>query len=301
MSITYTLPGFPQINQLHEATSDGQPDENAGWNCVPASIADALGFLTGRQYNGDELKDAVYGQGYRGAQAPAAYVAYSARQGVALAAYDGTPAQLVARIHAEIAAGHPVIGTIPSQWGTPRDQQRSGYTTHVVCFCGDGPGALRADNPWIAPQWHDGDDAYWADRLCFGQVWVMAKAEEGTAAMAWHQQSNGTGKDDAGHTCGQGAMAYLAAHNLAGANGLMGETFYDGANSFLPLDNGHVVTAHHEASGQWTTDEAGAQALVAVWRQLQAAKAVPQNPPADPKAAAALQIIQALKALEGQL
>ena len=29
MTITYMIPGVPLINQLSEATSDGQPDENA--------------------------------------------------------------------------------------------------------------------------------------------------------------------------------------------------------------------------------------------------------------------------------
>src|SRR5258708_7760890 len=142
MSITYTLPNFPQINQLHEPTSDGMPDENASWNCVPASIADALIYLTGKPFTGDGLKDAVYGQGYQGAQAAARYVDECATQGVRLAAVQGTPAALVARLHTEVAAGHPVLATIPSQWGTPRDQQKPGYRTHVVVFCGYGAGEL---------------------------------------------------------------------------------------------------------------------------------------------------------------
>lgn len=290
MSITYTLPGFPTLNQLHESTADGQPDENASWNCVAASIADGLGYLTGRAFDGDELKDAVYGQGYQGAQAPARYVDYCAEQGVQLVAYNGTPSQLVARIHDALAAGHPVVGTIPSQWGTPRDQQRPGYTTHVVCFCGDGPGMLRADNPWIAPAWHDGDDQYWADRLCFGQVWVMAKAEEEKTAVAIIVPS-GWKDDGKTLTAPNGKQVTLGFRDtiLTWPEGWPAFVWpaqeYDNANeSNLCLS----VVLHWQPTQPITTRSG----------------ALPPAPPApqtDPKAAAALQIIQALHALEGQL
>jgi hypothetical protein len=89
------------------------------------------------------------------------------------------------------------------------------------------------------------------------------------ATMAWQQQPDGTGKDDQGHVCGQGDMTYLIAHGLAASDGLMGEQFYTATDSFLPLANGRIVTAHR-VGGQWTVDEQGAQALVAVWEQLEA-------------------------------
>lgn len=160
--ITSTLPRFQPVSQLHEPTSDGYPDENARWNCVPASLAAGLMYLTGKQFDGDQLKDAVYGQGYQGAQAARAYVAYCARQGVTLASCDsGDSAALVARIHTDLLIGHPVVLTMPSQWGIPpADPLHPSGSTHVGIACGYGPGMLRVMNP-CGGFWHDGTDDYW--------------------------------------------------------------------------------------------------------------------------------------------
>src|SRR6185312_4483443 len=98
MSITYTIPGATLLDQLNEATMDGLPDENANDNCVAASIAEALHILTGRTFDGDELKDAVYGQGYVGFQSAARYVAYCAALGVQLAPINASQAGLIAEI-----------------------------------------------------------------------------------------------------------------------------------------------------------------------------------------------------------
>jgi hypothetical protein len=170
--ITFTLPNFPQINQLRDKYQ-GKLDNNASWDCVPASLSDGLTWLTGHSYHEGELKAAIYGARYQGGQAASAYIGYCEKQGVDLAPYNAEPAQLVSKIHQELEARHPVIATIPSEWGIPRVDQKPGYTTHVIIFCGFGPGVLRADNPWIAPEWHDGDDAYWEARLCDFQVWIM--------------------------------------------------------------------------------------------------------------------------------
>src|SRR5258707_12817786 len=86
-------------------------------------------------FNGDELHGAVYGQGYLGMQDAARYVDYCAAHGVALSLVQDAPAALIARAHREIAAGHPVLLTIPSQWGIPARLQPAGYTTHVVVLC----------------------------------------------------------------------------------------------------------------------------------------------------------------------
>lgn len=196
-SITYELPGFPLKNQLHDPTTDGQVEENASWDCVPTSLACGLQYLTGRDFNGDELHDAVYGQGYTGGQSAANYVAYCAAAGVTLAPFNGSPDALVAEIHTEISAGHPVVLTMPSQWGTPVASLPSGHSTHVGIAYGTGPGMLRVMNPWIAPTPHDGDDAYWAARLEYNQVWVMRRTDGASAptqgaAPAMLDISNGT-------------------------------------------------------------------------------------------------------------
>ena len=191
MSITNTLPGFPLVSQLHEPTADGYPDENARWNCVPASLAAGLMYLLKRPFDGDELKDVVYGQGYTGAQSAAQYVAYCRALSVALLPYDNPSGwSLTSHIHSELLAGRPVLLTMPSQWSIPPPEPlHPAGSTHVGIAAGWGPGWLRVMNPW-GGFWHDGDDAYWAARLCYGQVWSMAPihttGERPMIPNGWH-------------------------------------------------------------------------------------------------------------------
>src|SRR5215472_4103597 len=121
--ITFTLPNFPEINQLRDQYQ-GKLDNNASWDCVPASLSDGLTWLTRHPYHEGELKAAVYGAWYQGGQAASAYVGYCEKQGVDLAPYNAEPERLVARIHQELEARHPVIATIPSEWGIPRLDQK---------------------------------------------------------------------------------------------------------------------------------------------------------------------------------
>lgn len=296
MTITNMLPHAVLVNQLSDGTTDGKPDEDARMNCVAASLSAGIHVLTGTTVYGDTLKDAVYGQGYVGMQAPAQYAASRelASLGVTMTPYGSTSGRaLVAHIHSELQAGRPVLVTIPSLWATPVAQQKPGYTTHVVCMAGWGPSWLRAMNPW-GGFWQDGDDTWWALRLCYGQVWSMSR-KAGVASMAWTKQPDGTGKDAHGNMCGAGDMAYLANTGLAASDGLMSETFYDASSSFLPLDNGHIVTW----DGKQVAED-GAQALVAIWQQLQAAKAG-DNPPPDPLAQKALDLMTALAAFQKEL
>ena len=109
VAITYTIPGARTLDQLTEPTLDGHPDENANENCVAASLAEGLHILDGGTFVGDELKDAVYGQGYVGVQSAHAYIGYCSERGVKLASVAGTQAALIATIHREVSAGHPVV------------------------------------------------------------------------------------------------------------------------------------------------------------------------------------------------
>lgn len=180
MSITYELSNFPGKNQLTEPVGDGQPDGDRNYECVPTSIASGLQYLTGRVYDGDQVRDAVYGPNWQGGTAPSAYVAYCKAQGVDLVAFNGSQDALVAEIHTQLHQGHPVLVTMPSQWGTPPpDPVHPAGSTHVGIMYGDGPGDLLCMNPWIWPTPHEGSDAYWAARLCFGQVWVMSNVTQG--------------------------------------------------------------------------------------------------------------------------
>jgi hypothetical protein len=179
MTITYTIPGVPLVDQLHEGTSDGQPDENARDNCVFASNAAMATAYLHKPFNGDQLKDMDnnYGQGYVGFASEANLVDTMARLGIKVArvAHD-TQQELIDELHWHIPQGHACIITMPSQWGTapPNPRTYRGYS-HVGLACGvghDGPdGAIRVMNPW-GGFWHDGSDSYWAARLLEGEIWV---------------------------------------------------------------------------------------------------------------------------------
>lgn len=172
-NITYVIPGARTLDQLHEPTLDGHPDEDAKNNCVAASIADGLTMLTGKRFVGDEVKDAVYGQGYVGAQAAWRYQQYCAERGVTLSRFAGSQSGLVAIIHRQVSAGHPVVVTMPSQWSqAPRDPVHPSGYTHVGLAVGVGPDAIRVMNPWHGFM-QDASNAWWQARLCEGMVWVM--------------------------------------------------------------------------------------------------------------------------------
>lgn len=288
MGITLTLP-VPLKSQLGEVTSDGQVNENDHYNCVATSIADGLQYRLKRAFNGDALKDAVYGQGYQGGQAAIRYVAYCANLGVPLEAINGSQDQLIAALHREIEAGNPCLITMPSLWGSAPSQpgwdprNPSGWT-HVGLASGDGPGWLRIMNPW-GGFWHDGTDDYWRLRLCYGQIWRVGPVRSVT--MAWHVGADGWGTDDKGHRVGPGIVTGLQAAGWMGTNAAANETPYDAIGSmYVALENHHTV--EWSKAGGATTDQAG-PALIAqraeiddLRRQLAAAQAGSHATPLTP-------------------
>jgi hypothetical protein len=68
---------------------------------------------------------------------------------------------------------------------------------------------------------------------------------------------------------------------MQGSDGLMGETYYDGNDSFTPLDNG-VVFRYSKATNAVAQD--GASVVVALWEALQSEKAKPAPEPPTPPA-----------------
>lgn len=168
------LLNFPFKDQLNSPTFDGKPDENKDMNCVPSCIAACLQYFAGKEYEPDELKDVVYGDGYIGGTEAVAYVEYCASQGVHCYPINGNPPYLVSQIHEQLAQGHPIIGTIQSSYLPPSDPLNPG-PSHCVAFYEDQPGGvLIAMNPWHAFS-HVGSDDYWIARLCFNQIWVYEK------------------------------------------------------------------------------------------------------------------------------
>jgi hypothetical protein len=213
--ITNTLAGFPLVNQLVDPPADRWPDNNESWNCVPASISAGVSWLLGKVYYGNQLKDAVYGNAYTGGQAPASYAGYLAGLGIELAPYDNTygPA-LVAAIYSSLKAGHPTLVTMPSQWGIPyADPVHPSGSTHVGIACGWGNGWIRVMNPW-GGFWQDGDNAYWAARLCFGQVWSMSRNGGSMAGVpaGWHDNGEALTAPN-GVPVTQGFYAWVKSHD----------------------------------------------------------------------------------------
>ena len=187
-----TLPNFPHKDQRSEKTKDGRGPENGNYDCVPVSFACAIQYYDGGYVTGDELKDAEYGEAYHSAgTSMARYVDNASDRARAIyhvtaVPLNGDPWTLVRIIHQEVDAGRPVVATIPSTWGHTRAQlgwnnpAAPGGWTHVIVFFSTGRGTLTAMNPWGGFD-HVGSDQYWADRLCFNQVWSVRK--EGSATQ----------------------------------------------------------------------------------------------------------------------
>lgn len=178
----------PLINEL----ADG--DANAHGDCVPACIASALDFLTGRPYTSAAIKDAVYGVGYVGATDPARFIPYCASQGVRMWEIGGgttTADVLVPQVLSLLAAPGPVLvtGAIPSLWGNsfPGGETmvdfgatHPGQGTHEVLWCGTNGALLAAMNPWqplvtFPPPTHYQEEmpSWWVERIVYGRVFAM--------------------------------------------------------------------------------------------------------------------------------
>lgn|SRR5690242_1848819 len=188
MAITYTIPGALRMNQLTEAS-------NAQDDCVFVSCAALANWrsgdhphLTGSQIKALDSDD--YGPTYTGFASAARLVDTLARLGVKLAAVNAaTQQRLVDQLHWQIEHYHqPCLITMPSQWNSaplaagwnPRAYR--GYS-HVGVMCGSGPGMLRCMNPW-GGFWQDQSDAWWAQRLLEGQIWVATRIGMPTSPKA---------------------------------------------------------------------------------------------------------------------
>ena len=167
-----TLAKFPMVSERTGVTGDSHPSENAGLDCVPASICAAAMYLNGisalgGKYTPDSFKDAVYGQGVTGGEEIWKYVPYLKTLGINLLSSVGPSDMLVQTVHRQIKAGNPVVFTEPNPYGNPN-------FTHVCVFFGEQPGFLTALDPWIA-QAITHSDATWTHTLLNNEVWIMEK------------------------------------------------------------------------------------------------------------------------------
>lgn len=236
------------------------------------------------------------GVGPRGEADPAQLETMLTRWGMRFtraAAYTGAPipqAQLVALLDAALARGQPVLLGFTNGQALAGDEV--GLHGHEIAVlhpataggypCGDG------DNPRCAA----GELVYYPAAMLAAAQADSAYVLEEVPAMGWTKQADGTGRDAQGHTCGTGIMGYIETRQPP--DGLLSETYYTQNDSFLPLADGRIVTAHHDAAAGWQIGEWGAQALVAIWQALQQAKA--QAPAPDPVAAKASAALALLKA-----
>ena len=167
--------GFPRIDQLHERGRDGHQSENAQMNCIPASIAAGMEYLTGKPYSGDAVKEAVYGRSYEGPTQIYRYLDWVKSQGVRMRpVLSHDPEILVAELRKLLEQGTPAVISIPGNLNhLPADPMHPSAVTHVVIAAGfDENGNIRVMNPW-GGVWLDGNDAFWASRICYGELWAM--------------------------------------------------------------------------------------------------------------------------------
>lgn len=237
------LPNFPLVSQLDDKPTDGNPPENARFDCVPASLAAAIQYYTGQHVSPDALKDAEYGQSYANAgTALRRYVDDAtdlarAKYHITCVPYNNSnTVWLVGRIHTWLRQGYPVIATIPSAWANSYPMTtlaKPPFSTHVICFYGEIAGGLIADNPWGGFA-HSGSDAYWQGRLCEGQIWAVVKE----ADVAQTVTGVPTGwKDDGtvltapnGQHVRAGFREYVLAHSWAANNWPVGDEYNTAPN-----------------------------------------------------------------------
>ncbi|HEU5347003.1 MAG TPA: hypothetical protein VFU63_00190 [Ktedonobacterales bacterium] len=173
-SITYTIPGVRLMNQLLEPS-------NPRDDCVFTSNACLVNAYTGSHYTGSQIKalDSDYGAAYTGFASQAKLLDTLARLGVRFARVSHpTQAELTFELHRQIEHYHQAaIITMPSQWNSAPSTV-PGYNprtyrsySHVGLMCGAGPGMLRCMNPW-GGFWQDQSDAWWQQRLLYGEIWV---------------------------------------------------------------------------------------------------------------------------------
>lgn len=294
---------FPAVNQLHEPTADAAPDENANNNCVTACLAACMEYWTGHAWDGDELKDAVYGQGYTGPMSIDRFTAYSAAHGVKLLPIYGSPATLIAAIHASVWNGIPTILTIPSQWGA-EPPPTTGYT-HVVVAYEERAGEITCMNPWGGFA-QTQPDAWWMARVRFGVVW---QAEAATMAWTIERDAHGViigGRDAHGATVGGGIAAQLEGNPAwLASDAMLAENYFAKGQSIAVLSDGAwfdwnasrgTVAAHRDGGDVvaqlYQLTEAAATRIVALQAELSAAAAEEANEantnPLDSAAIAAL-------------
>ncbi len=249
-----TLEIFPIVNQI-----DGSPNEQ--FNCVPASIAAALEYLTGKKYSPAQMLLDTYGDHWinEGTSADA-FVKYCAAQGVKLTPVEtSSPAQAIAAAHTAIQQGLPVVFTQQDDYAPP--QYRDSWT-HVCVWYGEAPGSLTAMDPYGGKS-ITSNDATWAARLRSNEIWLLELEREALmldlidpyAARYFEQTAGGAWKcKKTGKILGN---AMLAAYRQYGTHPQQG-IFYLGLPVSDEIGLGNGCTKQHFELGVLGYDPTGA-------------------------------------------
>src|SRR5712692_6111656 len=159
------LQNYPMVGQI-----DGSINEQM--DCVAASVASALQYLTKRRYTSVETNNAVYGTSYVGVTDPAKYVNYAKQQGVSMSAIAGNNNELIQSTQKYIKQGKPVLLTIADPYAPA-----SLGLTHVVACYGSTDTALVVMDPYIDTSTTKSIQE-WSSILRYGVVWVLERKEE---------------------------------------------------------------------------------------------------------------------------
>lgn len=237
------LPDYPLVDQLHEPTADGLADENARFNCVPASDAGIVKFLckpNHQDVNGDFLKDKAYGQGSTGGGAQERYIPIIEQlYGVGTTIWRNTDrAALLKQIIINLDAGHPTMITMPSAWNS--QPTKAGYNpnspnfpTHAGTAFGYNPTTkeLLVANPW-GGFIHRGSYQYWIDRLCYAKVYEEFLIGAGKMPLP-------TGWKDDGRQLTQNQTQFVVVKGFRDL--ILNAPYW--ASDDVPINNEHVLGA----------------------------------------------------------
>lgn len=222
------LKNFPNKSQLADIN-----EKNMQFDCVPTCIADALSYLTGRDYNAATIKDLVYGPAYVGGTSADAYIDYCAAQNVHLFAIKGDGPALVKAIRTQLAQGVASIGTEADPYADPT----LGWSHAIIFYGMDEPaGTLTARDPY-STQDVVLSDAVWASMLEFSEVWPIAPLhpQENIPPMSTLDRLQAAGwKDDGQKLTAPNGIAMVKGFRLAVINA----TYYDPADWPLELEHG---------------------------------------------------------------
>lgn len=155
-----TLANYPNKSQL-------LAKHNGPFDCVPASLADALEYLTHYPYTVDEVFLSAYPPDHVGGTAASAYIPYCEQQGVHLYALEGDGPTLVRATHQLIAQGRPVLITEPDVYAPSHPDW-----SHVLSMYREDAGSLTARDPYSTRDVTH-TDAQWAALFEFHEIWTL--------------------------------------------------------------------------------------------------------------------------------